>query len=367
MTTATKEVLKIHDVKAETNDLPRITGKESISLLLGNLPTAPELIDCSGSLESLVRYHEWDALMLPPANSFMGAIHLAFSKHYPLVLSPDAVWLTIAQGIVKYRLVKPDGEQKNCSPVIEHVFGPETRWEDVVGATAKLLVQMEGDLAKTYLCDFSTSGPREVAASGICLMDAYKAKYKYTPRCVCGIPYVELKGTVEDWKSVKAKAETLIKDDEWKAKLMPILDQFINSADGRHDEAFWKDIYKIENSYAVELANGWATHFFPFLGKNKWHTQITTDDETFVKNPMIYGFSEEYPKPHKMGKVEQTIDGVYAGDFPISLSTATIQMPSAETAKTVPVEVVGGLVGIKQHDESKALEAVAGWAVRKAS
>src|SRR5277367_5787722 len=32
------------------------------------------------------------------SHGFMEAVHLSFSKHYPLILTPDSVWLTIAQG-----------------------------------------------------------------------------------------------------------------------------------------------------------------------------------------------------------------------------------------------------------------------------
>ena len=31
-------------------------------------------------------------------NSFVGAVHLAYSQHYPLVLSPDMLWQCVAQG-----------------------------------------------------------------------------------------------------------------------------------------------------------------------------------------------------------------------------------------------------------------------------
>ena len=32
----------------------------------------------------------------------LAATHLAFAEHRPLVLSPDAVWLTIAQGVAQH-------------------------------------------------------------------------------------------------------------------------------------------------------------------------------------------------------------------------------------------------------------------------
>ena len=36
------------------------------------------------------------------SNPLVGAIHLAFSRHLPLTLSPDAIWLTIVQGFTHH-------------------------------------------------------------------------------------------------------------------------------------------------------------------------------------------------------------------------------------------------------------------------
>src|SRR5687767_11833147 len=33
---------------------------------------------------------------------FLGAVHCAFASHYPLVLSPDDIWLCIAQGFATH-------------------------------------------------------------------------------------------------------------------------------------------------------------------------------------------------------------------------------------------------------------------------
>src|SRR5262245_50441118 len=40
---------------------------------------------------------------LPTAgNAFLRAVHAAYALHYPLVLTPDAVWLSIAQGFAAH-------------------------------------------------------------------------------------------------------------------------------------------------------------------------------------------------------------------------------------------------------------------------
>ena len=35
-------------------------------------------------------------------HGLVNAVHLAFSQHRPLVLTPDAVWLTLAQGFAQH-------------------------------------------------------------------------------------------------------------------------------------------------------------------------------------------------------------------------------------------------------------------------
>src|SRR3712207_455320 len=56
------------------------------------------------------------------AHPLLEAVHCAFSEHRPLVLSPDVVWLTIAQGFTQHirlnaetfrsRLVRHEGRKK---------------------------------------------------------------------------------------------------------------------------------------------------------------------------------------------------------------------------------------------------------------
>ncbi|QDF01990.1 DUF4419 domain-containing protein [Myxococcus xanthus] len=52
----------------------------------------------------------------------LAAVHTAFAEHRPLVLSPDAIWLTMAQGVAQHirlngeslrdRLVRHEGRKK---------------------------------------------------------------------------------------------------------------------------------------------------------------------------------------------------------------------------------------------------------------
>ena len=45
---------------------------------------------------------------LKPPETLLAAVFLAYSQHRPLVLTPDAVWLTIAQGVAHHKVVHAD-------------------------------------------------------------------------------------------------------------------------------------------------------------------------------------------------------------------------------------------------------------------
>ena len=49
-------------------------------------------------MASPIRGRQVVAVQTEYSNPLVGAIHLAFSRHLPLTLSPDAIWLTIMQG-----------------------------------------------------------------------------------------------------------------------------------------------------------------------------------------------------------------------------------------------------------------------------
>ncbi|WP_272427393.1 DUF4419 domain-containing protein [Polyangium jinanense] len=72
-----------------------------------------------------------------PTHALLGAVHLAFAQHRPLVLSPDAVWLTIAQGVAPGRCPGPRG---GCSPLDPNQGQPWTIW----GRTARCAVLPTG-------------------------------------------------------------------------------------------------------------------------------------------------------------------------------------------------------------------------------
>jgi hypothetical protein len=79
----------VDPVSAATKPLPTEKAKVSVERLLGTPVEA-----CDSYSANVVRQ--------PGFHSLIAAAHLAYQHHYPLVLTPDAVWLTLAQGLANH-------------------------------------------------------------------------------------------------------------------------------------------------------------------------------------------------------------------------------------------------------------------------
>ena len=205
----------------------------------------------------------------------MQAVHLAFSQHRPLILSPDCIWLTIAQGFghhvnenaeaLRDRVVRH--RRKKTLDVVTDSLAP-SRWPGLISQfSAQIRENSDPVLHETLVCEFSTTTPNIKTAYEIALMDTYQRYFDFEMRCVCGIPKVTVQGTAEDWQRIRERIEVLATYDLgwWTSRLEPILDQFVATAKGDVDQGFWKAIYKPQNAYAAKLASGWIADLFPYL------------------------------------------------------------------------------------------------------
>jgi hypothetical protein len=90
------------------------------------------------------------------------------------------------------------------------------------------------------VCDFSTTGPAERAASEVVLMDAVQSYFEYRLDTDCRIPAVTLEGTVGDWERVRDRVGRLGQYDLswWTDTVGPIIDEFVRAAKGRPRTSF---------------------------------------------------------------------------------------------------------------------------------
>lgn len=312
------------------------------------------------AIEACLRYEGSvvDHVVIHPV---IAAAGLAYQLHRPLVLTPDIMWLLIAQGAAHHirlnaeklrkRFVRHDGVITLTVRRDDFVKGaPENPWENVFEEFVAQIGDHGTDEARGLLIpDFSTTGAPDRAAAGIVLMDAMQLYYRYELMTLCGIPEVILKGTSADWERVAARTEIVGKFgmEWWTGALRPILSQFVAASHGLHDRGFWRDLYKIDGHSGGPDITGWITAFFPYVcdGRERLPSH---------ENPGLSGGS------FRTGQARFNAD-----EFPNGLSAAPFTW--LYLGAKFQMEFLGGFSGVTQDADSLRLTPEIGWAVRDAS
>jgi hypothetical protein len=308
-----------------------------------------------GDIESCCDYHGMvikDVYFQP----LLAAVFTAFSQHRPLVLTPDAVWITITQGVAHHmvlhgerlrpRFVAHQGKLDLVFQCHDWVEGsPENPWTKAFASWAEQIRAHVGSPVHDLLvCDFSTSGPVERAASQIVMMDVFERYFQFLVYCVCGIPTVTLEGTTADWQRLADKTAGLAEFelDWWLDHLLPLCDQFVRASRGDVDLAHWQDICKLRTEYGGFIINGWAAKLFPYL-------KTVPNGPCTRRNPIF-----------------ETGEGFQTPFAPPGLSRVPFTWRDAATGRERRMEAIGGLLGVTQDSQTLALRPKVGWAVRAA-
>ncbi len=299
----------------------------------------------------------------------IGATAAAFATAAPLELSPDDIWLCIAQGFAAHvdanaealrdRFVSHLG--KLALIVRRDWFARDAAQNDWAGCLGEFSDQLAEHLGKQrdlVVADFSTTGTLERRASEVVLMSAMKSYFEYVVSTRSsrgetnyGIPRVSLLGSVDDWRSIRERAPVLAEYGLgwWVEALVPLLDQLVAAASGRPDTDLWRSFYKQRDSWSYSGVSGWVNVFFPYLeGRPRRGETVRRRNEHL--DSWSNG-SEWHRAP----------DG---DDFPNGLSTAPFTWDCAGVK--LAMEYAAGLVGVSQNPETRALRPAIGWAVRYA-
>lgn len=296
----------------------------------------------------------------PRMNPFLGAIHQAYQTHFPLVLSPDDVWTTIAQGFAMHvnenaealreRFVGHEGKKDIVVDIPYSKGDPNLPWGNILAEFSRVLGENLGPKQRDLVVsNFSTTGVIEKAASEIVLMGAMQKYFGYVGRTLCGIPEITLLGTPEDWQSVKDRASALSEYDLgwWTEHLIPHLDQFVRASKGDVEKEFWKRIYKIEGGSGGPYISGWAVDLFPYFTKG-------SNGVKYVESPVRNRFLG--------GGNTSRFHGATTDVFPMGMTRVPWKWDYLGTM--FDMEFLGGFVGISQDPDTFAVRPVLAWAVR---
>ena len=101
------------------------------------------------------------------------------------------------------------------------------------------------EIIQTLTSDFSTTNSDSLIISKLSIMGAFKKYFKYEMGiCICGIPYIILEGTVDDYERIKTKAEKLSKFEfDWYInRIIPHIQKMIDAKIGKADNDYFKNI-----------------------------------------------------------------------------------------------------------------------------
>ena len=163
----------------------------------------------------------------------------AYREHRPITISPDIIWLLIAQAFSNHVSLNSEDLRsmffnfsgKKDLIVEENVniltITPKD-WEQLF--FPKFVSQISDytgkDLIETLTPNFTTTTPVSLAVGQLTIMSTMKNYFNYICDMYgCGFPYITIEGTVEDWKKVSAKLANLSKYKfEWFTKTtIPII------------------------------------------------------------------------------------------------------------------------------------------------
>lgn len=284
------------------------------------------------------------------------AIHLAFSQHRPLLLTPDIIWMTIAQGFAQHINNKAESlrnkfvghQDKVTLKVFASTPTTSQEWSAIVSEWGlKIREHIDPKLYQLMLCDFTTTTETISTASKVVMMNAFQQYFDYRLVAICGIPEITLLGTIEDWTTIRDRVQIIAQYDLqwWTDRLLPICEGFIDTAAGNPNLKFWQHIYKPKEVYGGDVITGWLADIFPYLKDYITHKPV-------IKNSIL-----------AIPRDRITInDGIRLQSLPTGLSEATITLEEKNQEKEL--ELIGGFIGITQ-DSNKCLYPEIGWGIRE--
>ena len=282
----------------------------------------------------------------------------AFANHYPLRFSPDIIYLAILQGFSRHvdanaeklrkKFVNFQGRKqltvRRTASSVESLTN-----DDYNSIFSEITTQIGENVGEDFVNkltpDFTTTTKLTQTTCILTLMTALKKYFKYKLMvCACGVPYVVLEGTVDDWVKLKEKVMLLEEYDLkwWIERLEPILDEFIAAKKGKLHIPFWRKMIRIRSGdeeeddvYAEDEYDGWFINFFPYDKNGK--------KSKFIPIPV----EKEMPKELLNCPFE-------------------IEFVSLTEHKKYDLNIISGFVGASQDPITLELKPEMGWAITNA-
>lgn len=305
-------------------------------------------------------------------NPLVQAFYLSFAHHLPLHLSPDIIFNTIMQSVSthvgkyseKYRDVfVAHGGKKELVYRNDNLEKGNwgNAWAGMVDdLSSQIMSNLEGDEAKKVLVTtFTTTAQAEATAHKGVFMDVVKHYFDYTCMSLCGIPFIEILGTKEDWQQIKDVVSPLLAKlnlQVWCTDLNLILDQFVAAFEGDSDKGFWSRSYKYvgpSGSGGVASLSGWVANLF-------LDSSLKYGQNRSIGNipKLLADINESANVPHG------SYHAIPLANFPQGLTSTQFQWLYHD--KSFDMALSSGLIGVVKTNDG-ALKPELGWVISEAA
>jgi len=218
----------------------------------------------------------------------------AHNNHYPIRIKPDDIWLLIVQGFCNH--VNANSEELRSmfvnfegkkTLIVEYPLSSIEQvdkkiLENFSEQINKQMIKYLGEeILNTLTADFSTTTYDSTIVSKISIMGAFKKYFDYRmDLCGCGVPYLILEGTAEDYRKIIEKANKLkkYKFDWYINRIIPHITKMAEAKEGKIDKDYFKNMVQkeeiteaiygssgmYEGEEKVEYLYGWFLDFFAY-------------------------------------------------------------------------------------------------------
>ena len=244
---------------------------------------------------------------------FLIGFYDAHTNHYPIRIKPDDIWLLIVQAFSyhvnanyeKLRNLFVDFDGKKTLQVkyplssIEQV--DRKVLEDFSKQINKKMEEYLGEKLLNILTpNFTTTTYDSTIVGKISIMGAFKKYFDYKMSLKgCGIPYIILEGTTEDYKKILEKSKELKKYEfSWYIeRIIPHIQKMIEAKEGKIDVDYFKNIIQkkevTEQRYGpsgmshqevqVNYISGWILDFFAYYNEKDYNGNAKTFNEKKIE------------------------------------------------------------------------------------
>lgn len=274
-------------------------------------------------------------------NPLIAALHYSFTNHFPVQITPDVIFNTILYSISAHIRHHPSLHSK-----LMKTQTPSIIIDGDIRHLHQYIVNQVYDEKYHHLFSqemFLTTDSAGAIANTCAFLDPIEHYCDYELVTYCGIPYIDIKGSKQDWIQLSKITENLTTDfnlpPAYNDEVQQIILQFIRAFDGDIDREHWNNIYL----YTGPNASGQQA------GMNGWISRIFLH----IKD----GMNPFYAEPQQNQK-DSTMyaDLISLFDFPLGISTVEIHHDNQYKSLTA------GLIGVTITPEEH-LKPELGWMV----